>query len=179
MLPPFCLAARLRSAALPHVRQAFPPCLLTYLVPSVTYASDVCTAAQHLASHLFLCCVGAECVGLALRQPACLPYLAYMYKSVCECRALSSLGRPSFFFWKLANDHTSSPHGHSPCQCHRDCLRQSTMSPLQDMGLQPRALLGSEPPTHRASVILEGWAEGFRLVSNDAFFKTPGSKSIH
>lgn len=41
------------------------------------------------------------------------------------------------------------------------------MSPLQGGdGLLQRAVLGSEPPTGRNAIVLEGWSEGFRFVIN-------------
>lgn len=38
------------------------------------------------------------------------------------------------------------------------------MSPLQGGGLLQRAVAGSEPPTQRNAIVLEGWSEGFRLA---------------
>lgn len=43
-------------------------------------------------------------------------------------------------------------------------LSRDVMSPLQDGGLSQRAIAGSEPPTQRNAIVLEGWSEGFRLV---------------
>lgn len=44
-------------------------------------------------------------------------------------------------------------------------LSRDVMSPLQGGGgLLQRAVAGSEPPTGRKAIVLEGWSEGFRLV---------------
>lgn len=55
------------------------------------------------------------------------------------------------------------------------------MSPVQGNGLLPR-VAGSDPPTVREAVVLEGWAEGFRLVPTRIIFcaiKPVFSRCLH